>query len=135
MKIEFQPLTEKHKFAVIDIFNYFIKNSYAAYPEEPVHYEFFTLFQQIAQRFPAIAIVDMEQGDDVVGFAFMRPFHQSKTFRRTAELSYFLLPEYTRKGIGGKDRNVPGGRGAKNWHRLFAGGNIIVKRTKSQFSP
>ena len=100
MNIIFQPMTETHIEPVLEIFNYFIKNSFAAYPEDPVPSEFFPKLLQITQGYPSIVVVDKDREDKVIGFAFMRALHPSKTFRRTAELSYFLLPEYTRKGIG-----------------------------------
>jgi len=39
---------------------------------------------------------------EVVGFAFLRPYHPAPTLRRTAEIGYFIHPEHTRKGLGGQ---------------------------------
>jgi phosphinothricin acetyltransferase len=44
-------------------------------------------------------VVKSEAGE-VVGFGLLRPYHPFDTFRRSAEVSYFLLPEHTRKGVG-----------------------------------
>jgi L-amino acid N-acyltransferase YncA len=35
-----------------------------------------------------------------VGFGFMRAHHFADSFQRTAEVTYFILPENTRKGLG-----------------------------------
>ena len=50
MNIIFQPMTETHIEPVLEIFNYFIKNSFAAYPEDPVPSEFFPKLLQIDPR-------------------------------------------------------------------------------------
>lgn len=93
-----EPMAENHGRAVIDIFNHFVTSSFAAYPDQPVPYEFFNRFQQMTQGYPAfVATVDSGR---VVGFAFLRPFHPASTLRRTAEVTYFISPEFTKRGIG-----------------------------------
>jgi len=91
-------MADCHGPAVIDIFNYFVQHSFAAYPDQPVPHEFFGRFQQMTQGYPAfIATVDSGR---VIGFGFLRPFHPASTLRRTAEVTYFIVPEYTKRGIG-----------------------------------
>ena len=102
MNYEFKTIVEEHRKPVIDIFNHFIENGFAAYPEEKVPYEFFDMILKITQGYPAIVIVDLLAKNQIIGFAFMRPYHPMKTFKRTAEVSYFLMPEFTRQGIGKK---------------------------------
>lgn len=93
-----EPMAEDHGRAVIDIFNHFVTRSFAAYPDQPVPYEFFARLQQMTQGYPAyVAMVDPGQ---VVGFGFLRPFHPANTLQRTAEVSYFISPEFTNLGIG-----------------------------------
>ena len=98
MDSSLEPMAECHGHAVIDIFNHFITNSMAAYPEEPVSYEFVDRFLQMIQGYPSL-VVTVDPGR-VVGFGFLRPFHLASTLRRTAEVTYFILPEFTRQGIG-----------------------------------
>jgi len=93
-------IAEEHRKAVIDIFNYFIKNGYAAYPQEQLPYEFFDMMLKMTHGYPAVVVKDSTRQGQVVGFAFMRPYHSMKTFKRAAEVSYFLLPDVTRQGIG-----------------------------------
>ena len=38
----------------------------------------------------------------VVGFASLRPYHPAATFRRTAVLTYFILPGYSGHGLGSR---------------------------------
>jgi phosphinothricin acetyltransferase len=93
-----EPMAEDHARAVIDIFNHFVTSSFAAYPDQPVPHEFFGRFQQMTQGYPAyVATVDSGR---VVGFGFLRPFHPASTLRRTAEVTYFISPEFTKRGIG-----------------------------------
>lgn len=87
-----------HRRAVIDIFNYFIKESHAAFLTEAVDYSFFDQFLKMAHGYPAL-VVKAGSGQ-VVGFGFMRPHHIADSLKRAAELTYFILPEYTRQGLG-----------------------------------
>jgi L-amino acid N-acyltransferase YncA len=36
----------------------------------------------------------------VVGFGFLHAYHAAGTFQKTAEVTYFILPDHTRKGLG-----------------------------------
>ena len=93
-----EPMAECHGRAIIDIFNHYVTRSFAAYPDQPVPYEFFVIFQQMTQGYPAyVAVVD---SGEVVGFGFLRPFHPASTLRRTAEVTYFISPDFTKQGIG-----------------------------------
>ncbi len=94
----FEKLADKHRNPVIDIFNYYIENGFAAYPESKVGYDFFDMFLYMTRGYPAIAV--KSDSGDIVGFAFLRAYHPMEAFKRTAEISYFILPEHTGKGIG-----------------------------------
>jgi len=82
---------------VIGIFNHYIENGYAAYLENKVEDSFFGNFLAAAKDLPAYVAVD---GDMVVGFGMLRRYHPFPAFRRTAEVSYFIAPSMTGKGIG-----------------------------------
>lgn len=94
----FKPLAMTDRKAVIDIYNYFIRKSYAAYPVEPVDYNYFDYFIQLIGDYPAYTI--RSTGAKVVGFAFLHPYRMISTFRSTAEITYFILPEFTGRGLG-----------------------------------
>ncbi|NPV04925.1 MAG: N-acetyltransferase [Syntrophaceae bacterium] len=100
MRIRFARLAEGDREAVIDIFNHYIENSFAAYPEEAVPYAFFDRFLELTEGYPAFTARDEERGGRVVGFAFLRPVHPLPAFRRAAEISAFIDPAYTGRGIG-----------------------------------
>jgi L-amino acid N-acyltransferase YncA len=98
MDYSLEPLSAGHREAVIDIFNHFINHTHAAFPATPVDYPFFDRFLEISRGFPAVVVKDTSQ--QVVGFAFLRPHHWADTFKRTAEITYFILPDHTRQGLG-----------------------------------
>ncbi|MEW6443821.1 MAG: N-acetyltransferase family protein [bacterium] len=99
MAYSFEPMSHLHRNAVIDIFNHFVTNSFAAFLEEPLPYEAFARFLEMARGYPSLVAREAGTGQ-VVGFAFLRAFHPAATFLRTAEVTNFILPEHTRKGIG-----------------------------------
>jgi phosphinothricin acetyltransferase len=51
----FSPVSETEREAVIDLFNYYIEHSYAAYPEDRVPHGFFDLFLESCRKYPSIA--------------------------------------------------------------------------------
>ncbi len=91
-------MSDKERNSVIDIFNHFIETSFAAYREKKVSYNYYNAFLSSAQGYPAITVKTIS--GDVIGFAFLRAYHRMEEFNRVAEITYFLMPEYTRKGIG-----------------------------------
>jgi L-amino acid N-acyltransferase YncA len=98
MEYHFEPLSEEHRQPVIDLFNHYISHSYAAFPEVPVSDGFFNRFLEMTYGYPAI--IAKEALGKVVGFAFLRPYHFAETFRRTAEITYFIQPDHIRRGLG-----------------------------------
>lgn len=96
MPYELAPLAERDRERVIDIFNHYIENSFAAYPEQPVPYEFFDRF--LGAEHSALAV--RTDAGETVGFALLRPWHPASSFRRTGEIGYFLEPSHTGKGAG-----------------------------------
>lgn len=98
MGYRFEKLSEKHRKPVIDIYNYYVENSFAAYPLSKVGYDFFDIFLQMSKGYPAVAV--KADNGEIVGFAFLKAYHPLETFKRTAEITCFLLPEHTRRGIG-----------------------------------
>ena len=102
MNIRFEKLGEGDREAVIDLFNYYIENSFAAYPEKKVPYGLFDQFLALTEGYPAFTVRDEEQADRIVGFAFLRPYHPLADFQRAAEITYFIEPGYTGQGIGSR---------------------------------
>ncbi|MGA1863432.1 MAG: N-acetyltransferase family protein [bacterium] len=98
MKYNLEKLSDEYRKPVIDIFNYFIENSFAAFPEIRVDYDFYDKILNMSRGYPSVVVKD--NIENVIGFAFLHAYHPIETFKRVAEISYFIMPEYTRKGIG-----------------------------------
>jgi phosphinothricin acetyltransferase len=51
-----------------------------------------------AEGYPTV--VAKNEGGTILGFGFLRAHNPIPSFSRTAEITYFIRPEQTRKGIG-----------------------------------
>lgn len=99
MEIRFEVMTPEHSEDVMDIFNYYIENSYAAYPEVPLPSEFFNKFLELTKGYPAFVLKNRASGK-VIGFCFLRPYNPFPVFRHTAEITYFIEKGEVGKGVG-----------------------------------
>jgi len=94
----FRPITDEDREPIIDIFNHYIENSFAAYPESKVPYEAFDTFSQMTKGYPTATVKD--ENGNVIGFGFLRAYHPVSTFSKTADITYFISPDHTGIGIG-----------------------------------
>jgi len=95
--VTFEKLNERHKFDVMNILNYYVENSYAAYPEKELSDTFFESIINMTKDYPAYVVKIDEK---IVGFAFIRAYNSFSTFSETAEITYFIDKDYTGKGLG-----------------------------------
>jgi L-amino acid N-acyltransferase YncA len=98
MDIGFEHLSEIHREPVIDIFNYYVENSSAAYREEKVDYQFFDNFVSDDGVISSYAVLDKEK--KIIGFCTLEFYKNISTFRTLGDVMYFLKPEATGKGWG-----------------------------------
>lgn len=94
----FTEMHASHAEEVMAIFNYYIENGFAAYYEQPFPADFFGKLREMIGRYPAA--VATSDGNMVVGFAFLRPYHHAPAFKRTAEITYFVHHRHTGRGLG-----------------------------------
>jgi phosphinothricin acetyltransferase len=80
---------------VIDIFNHYAVSGFAAYPEKPVAEQFFKVLTE-----GAYSKYVLENNGLIVGFGLLRPFLPFTAFKATGMLTYFILPEHTRRQLG-----------------------------------
>lgn len=95
-RIEAMKITDRE--GVIDVFNYFIENSYATFFTERTEYDLFGRFMAITRNFPSV-VITIPNGK-IVGFAFMHKYHPAPALSKTAEITYFIMPEHTGKKLG-----------------------------------
>lgn len=88
---------DRDRDATTAIFNHYVEHSFAAYPDRPVDGTFFDFMKKIIY---GDAFFVMEQKEKIIGFAFLKRYHPYPAFNRVAEVGYFILPEYARKGLG-----------------------------------
>ncbi|WP_424356734.1 N-acetyltransferase family protein [Methanocella sp. MCL-LM] len=97
MDYQIRPVVNDDKQGIVDIFNYYVENTMAAYPEQKVPPAFFDMLAQMAKGYPFYVA---EAAGSVAGYALLRPHSPMPAFRRSAELTCFISPGYTGKGIG-----------------------------------
>ncbi len=98
MDFNLEQVTSEDGKAIIDICNYYVENTFAAYPENKFPYEFFEIFRNMSQGYPFLVAKD--ENGRVLGFGLLRPHNPMPAFSRTAEITYFIAPDRTRSGIG-----------------------------------
>lgn len=99
-EITFSRISESEREGIIDLFNDYIEHSFAAYPEQKVPYEFFSLFLEACRDYPSV-VARLPDGN-VAGFGMLRAHNPMPAFRHTAEITYFIRPDLTGKGLGSK---------------------------------
>ena len=112
MDYSISSISDEDREPIIDIFNYYVENSFAAYPETRLPYEAFDMFLRISQGYPTAAVKD--NNGNLIGFGLLRVHNPMPTFSKTAEITYFISPEHTGKGIGTKLLNHLEDQGKKN---------------------
>ena len=92
-----RPVANTDGEAIVGIFNYYVEHTMAAYPEQKVPPAFFEMLSLMARGYPFYVA---EEAGNVIGYALLRPHNPMPAFRGTAELTCFILPGHTGKGIG-----------------------------------
>ena len=98
MDFSIEAVSTDDGMAIIDIFNHYVENSFAAYPESKVPYEFFGLFLNMAGGFPFLVAKDLD--GNVLGFGLLHAHNPMQAFSHVAEITYFIAPDHRGKGIG-----------------------------------
>jgi L-amino acid N-acyltransferase YncA len=90
-----RPVSEGDREQVVSIFNHYVKESHAAFPDQPVTPGFFDVMLHGAHT-----CYVADKGGNVVGFAILRPFMPFPAFSTTAAVTFFILPSHVRQGLG-----------------------------------
>ena len=97
-KYRYTPIQDTDGEAIIEIFNYYILHSDAAFPEEEVPVSFFEMMRPFIIRYPSVAVRD--ESGACIGFGMLRPHNPMPAFDHTSEISYFIRQDHTGEGIG-----------------------------------
>ena len=82
---------------ILEVVNSFVKYSFAAYSDEYYPPSIVDEWSKKAKIF-----LVLETGKEVVGFGFVASYKPFKSCNHVGVLTYFILPEYTGKGLGTK---------------------------------
>ncbi|MDD1674760.1 MAG: GNAT family N-acetyltransferase, partial [Methanomicrobiales archaeon] len=94
------PIQETDAQEIMELFNYYVENSFAAYPEQRLPVEFFSMIREQSKNYPSVVAKD---GDGTVaGFALLYAHNPFPTFSHTAEFTCFVGPGKTGQGLGSR---------------------------------
>jgi L-amino acid N-acyltransferase YncA len=99
MEYSISPIAGEDRESIMDIFNHYIENSFAAYPENKLPYQAFDMLLEMSKGYPTGSIRNQE--GRIVGFGMLRRHNPMPTFSQTAEVTYFIHPDHTGRGLGG----------------------------------
>jgi len=91
-------VSDSDREAVMDVFNYFVINNFAAYPDKKADYSVFD-FLRAMSREGFFYVIEGPPGQ-VIGFGMLRYHQKAEAFNRSAEVTYFILPAHQGKGLG-----------------------------------
>lgn len=94
-----RPVAAADAAAVAVIYNHYVRESIATFEEEPV------ADGEIARRIVDVQRVSLpwlvaERDDSVVGYAYAVPWRGRSAYRFSAEITSYLAPDQTGRGIG-----------------------------------
>ena len=99
MEYSIEPISNEDCESIMDIFNYYVEHTFAAYPEIKLPYQAFDMFLEMSDGYPTGKIKD--KNGKIVGFGMLRSHNPMPAFSQTAEVTYFIHPDHTGKGLGG----------------------------------
>lgn len=98
MKIEFVDLNESDFKVIKEIYDYYIENSTATFYTEKISIEELKEFIPFQNKKYKTFLIKDE--NECYGFCYIAQYKKRQAYDRTAEVSLYLKPEYTGKGIG-----------------------------------
>ena len=93
--VRIRPVRKGDRDQVVAIFNHYVRESHAAFPDQPVEPAFFDFMLHGAH-----ACYVAEDRGKVVGFSILRPFMPFPAFQGTAAVTFFILPSHVKHGLG-----------------------------------
>ena len=96
--VEFSPVKDTDLAAILEIYNHYILNSTATFHSEKLSKKDLGEFLFISHpKYPSFLITDK---GEMIGYCFLTQYKKRQAYDRSAELSIYLKPEFTGKGIG-----------------------------------
>ena len=96
--VAFYPVTENDLDTIKKIYDHYILNSTATFHGEKITIKELKEFLFISHpRYPSFLI---KENDEIIGYCFLTQYKKRQAYERSAEMSIYLKPENTGKGIG-----------------------------------
>jgi len=96
--VEFSPVTDSDVEAILAIYNHYILNSTATFHSKILSKNDLKEFLFITHpKYPSYLI---KSDGDVIGYCFLTQYKMRQAYDRSAEVSIYLKPEITGRGIG-----------------------------------
>jgi L-amino acid N-acyltransferase YncA len=96
--VEFSPVTNTDIEAILAIYNHYILNSTATFHSEILSKNDLEEFLFVSYpKYPSYLI---KNNDDIIGYCFLTQYKKRQAYDRSAEVSIYLKPEVTGKGVG-----------------------------------
>lgn len=83
---------------IIAIFNHYILNSMAAYPQSPLPVQAWPFIK--GKCIQGTVLVAEDSSGNMAGFALLKNFMDMDTFAHTADIGYFIDPAHVGRGLG-----------------------------------
>jgi phosphinothricin acetyltransferase len=98
LMVEFSPVADTDLAAILAIYNHYILNSTATFHSEKLSKNDLKEFLFISHpKYPSFLIKDNNQ---MAGYCFLTQYKKRQAYDRSAELSIYLKPDFTGRGIG-----------------------------------
>jgi len=96
--VEFSQVTNTDLAAILANYNDYILNSTATFHSEKLSENDLEEFLYVSHlKYPSFLI---RENDEMIGYCFLTQYKKRQAYDRSAELSIYLKPEFTGKGIG-----------------------------------
>jgi L-amino acid N-acyltransferase YncA len=96
--IQFNNLNDSDLQAVKEIYDYYIKHTTATFHTEPISIS--ELQEIIYINHPRYKSCIIYYDNVMVGYCYLAPYKKRQAYDRSAEVTLYLKPEFTQKGIG-----------------------------------
>jgi L-amino acid N-acyltransferase YncA len=98
MNIQFQEIKESDFSELKEIYDWYIKNSTATFHTEPIQIE--QLKEFIFVNHPVYKSYLIQVEKELAGYCILTNHKKRQAYDRTAEITIYLKPEFSKKGIG-----------------------------------
>ena len=97
MKYIIRKVNDSDAEDIIYILNHYITTSFAAYQDYEVGSDYFDVLKKVTNGLPFYVC---EYENNIIGYAMLKKLNEGNVLSKTAEIAYYIIPEYINQGIG-----------------------------------